>query len=236
MNKLISVQQRKKTVDFLDDQEEDNLDDEDISDELHDVSCSFPKNVTLSSCSSKESHFFINTNNSIILNNCQNEKCIENLEEIEKMNEKINSLEKRILILDKQKAEEFFEISSKLNKVCKNIDTLQPLLDSYQGINLGHLSYENLAKVEINLMRLLIKVRHSVSKIESAVMKKIIPKPEDNTTLCKKCEVNNINCLLHPCSHVVLCVDCTTQSTRCPVCHKFIDYYDKIYLPNVNWG
>ena len=82
----------------------------------------------------------------------------------------------------------------------------------------------------------LVKVRHSISKIESAVMKKIIPKPEDNTTLCKKCEVNNINCLLHPCSHVVLCVDCTTQSTRCPVCHKFIDYYDKIYLPNVNWG
>jgi hypothetical protein len=167
-------------------------------------------------------------------NLCQNKQCTDNLKEIDKTNKLITYMEKELFLLDKEKADEFYEMSNRITKLTKKIDSMKKVIDSYQGINVSDLNYENLSEIEMNLMRLLMQVRHSISKIELAVINNVIQKPQDNSVLCKRCETNNINCLIHPCSHVALCIDCTIQSIRCPICNKFIEYYDKIYLPNMN--
>ena len=223
MNKPISIQQTKKSMDIFDEQE--NYEEDCFSDEIEEI-----KNLSISSSISND----LNSNAKLFLQKtdiCQNEKCIENINEIEKITDECEYLKKKIMLIDKAKSEEFFDITNKLSKVCKSIDELQPVINSYQGINLSNSSYENLVKIEINLMRLLLKVRVKISKIEYEVMKGIRPKPEDNTLLCRNCGVNEINCLLHPCSHVVLCANCAMQTAKCPVCYKFIEYYNKIYLP-----
>ena len=84
-------------------------------------------------------------------------------------------------------------------------------------------------------MKLLIKVKKKISEIEYDVMECFINKPEDHTILCEICKENEINCFIHPFSHVCICCDCTSQSIKCPVCHKFIEFYDKIFLPNIEW-
>ena len=221
MNKLISVQQIKKAVDQLDEQEQYEIEDE-LSDIKHFHELSLTEGAEL--------------NQSINLNDetrpCQNEKCQEVLDEIKRINEDCSDLEKKIILINKAKTEEFFEISSKLSKVCKEIDEIQPLMDAYQGINLSKMSYEDLVKIEFNLLKLLLKVRTRISEIEYNVMNGTYSKPEDNTTICKLCKEKNIDCLLHPCSHVVICSDCAGQSLKCPICYKFIDYSSKIFLPD----
>lgn len=226
MNKPISIQQSKKCMDIFEEQE--NCEEDCLSDEIDEISSSQFKEqmVDINSNYTSSANLFLNKTDT-----CQNEKCIENLNEIEKINDECIYLEKKIMLLDKSKSEEFFDIMNKLTKVSKNIDELQPLIDSYQGINLNSLPYENLVKIEINLMKLLVKVRVKISKIEYEIIKGIRTKPEDNTIICDGCKVNEINCLLHPCSHVVLCENCAKETTKCPICSKFIEYYDKIYLP-----
>ena len=84
--------------------------------------------------------------------------------EIERIKEDCLDLEKKILIIDKSKTEDFIDISSKLSKVCKHIDELQPKIDHFQGINLGNLTFKQLENIEINLMKLLIKVKKKYLK------------------------------------------------------------------------
>ena len=84
----------------------------------------------------------------------------------------------------------------------------------------------------MNLMDLLIKVKKKISEIEYDVMEGFINKPEDHTILCQICKENEINCFIHPCSHVCICCDCASHTVKCPICYKFIEYYDKIFLPN----
>ena len=72
-----------------------------------------------------------------------------------------------------------------------------------------------------------------ISNIESDIMKGNISKPEDTSTLCKICKTKYIDCLLHPCSHVAICLDCVNTCIKCPICGKFIEYFDKIYLPGL---
>jgi hypothetical protein len=218
MNKVISVQPHKKKMDNNDEQEQNE--------------------------SYEDSYLNLSINNNInpihksltdqtILNECENEKCKEMKLEIERIKEDCLDLEKKILIIDKTKTEDFIDISSKLSKVCKHIDELQPKIDHFQGINLGNLTFKQLENIEINLMKLLIKVKKKISEIEYDVMEGFINKPEDHTILCQICKENEINCFIHPCSHVCICCDCASQSIKCPVCHKFIEFYDKIFLPNI---
>ena len=82
-------------------------------------------------------------------------------------------------------------------------------------------------------MNLLIKVKKKIFEIEYDVMECFNNKGEDHTILCQISKENEINCFIHPFSHVCICCDCTSQSIKCPVCQKFIIFYDKIFLPNI---
>ena len=219
MNKVISVQPHKKRMDNNDDQEQYESYEESY--------------LNLSINNINPFHKSLNDQNILLNELCENEKCKEITLEIERIKEDCLDLEKKILIIDKTKTEDFIDISSKLNKVCKHIDELQPKIDHFQGINLGNLTFKQLENIEINLMKLLIKVKKKISEIEYDVMEGFINKPEDHTILCQICKENEINCFIHPCSHVCICCDCASQSIKCPVCHKFIEFYDKIFLPNI---
>ena len=219
MNKVISVQPHKKRMDNNDDQEQYESYEESY--------------LNLSINNINPFHKSLNEQNILLNELCENEKCKEITLEIERIKEDCLDLEKKILIIDKTKTEDFIDISSKLSKVCKHIDELQPKIDHFQGINLGNLTFKQLENIEINLMKLLIKVKKKISEIEYDVMEGFINKPEDHTILCQICKENEINCFIHPCSHVCICCDCASQSIKCPVCHKFIEFYDKIFLPNI---
>jgi hypothetical protein len=219
MNKVISVQPHKKRMDNNDDQEQYESYEESY--------------LNLSINNINPFHKSLNDQNILLNELCENEKCKEITLEIERIKEDCLDLEKKILIIDKTKTEDFIDISSKLSKVCKHIDELQPKIDHFQGINLGNLTFKQLENIEINLMKLLIKVKKKISEIEYDVMEGFINKPEDHTILCQICKENEINCFIHPCSHVCICCDCASQSIKCPVCHKFIEFYDKIFLPNI---
>ena len=92
--------------------------------------------------------------------------------------------------------------------------------------------YKTLANAESNLMKLLIKVKNKISNIEYGVINGNIKLPEDISLKCVKCKNNQINCLMYPCEHMCLCNECVKETTKCPICYKFIDYFDKVFLPN----
>ena len=218
MNKVISVQPHKKRMDNNDDQEQYESYEESY--------------LNLSINNINPFHKSLNDQNILLNELCENEKCKEITLEIERIKEDCLDLEKKILIIDKTKTEDFIDISSKLSKVCKHIDELQPKIDHFQGINLGNLTFKQLENIEMNLMDLLIKVKKKISEIEYDVMEGFINKPEDHTILCQICKENEMNCFIHPCSHVCICCECASQTVKCPICYKFIEFYDKIFLPN----
>jgi hypothetical protein len=55
---------------------------------------------------------------------------------------------------------------------------------------------------------------------------------EEKLTLCGICHEKEVNCIIKPCNHVFLCTECVERTIKCPLCLKFIEYFDKVYLPN----
>ena len=258
MNKLISVKQNEKTMDLFDENDNycesiedslyldqskkniinnnskilDNKEEEEKNDnkkkEKHKKS---KKNLSFSSS---------NYSGSILSQNsdefsCTNKKCLETNKEIEQLKEDCADMEKKLAILVKTKTEEFIEISSKLTKVCKKIDDLQLSLEIYLDKELtgfDKYDYKVLANAESNLMKLLIKVKNKISNIEYGAINGNIHLPEDESLKCTKCKKNQINCLLYPCEHMAICCECVKSTLKCPICYKFIEYYDKVFLPN----
>ena len=257
MNKLISIKQNEKTMDLFDDNDnycesiEDSLcldqsknkinnkiidsNEEDIIDNNKNK-----KKRKHKKSKSKLSFTSSNFSGSILSQNsdeisCTNKKCLETNKEIEQLKEDCADMEKKLSILVKTKTEEFIEISSKLTKVCKKIDDLQLFLEIYLDKELTGFEkydYKTLANAESNLMKLLIKVKNKISNIEYGVINGNVELPEDESLKCSKCKDNQINCLLYPCEHMALCCNCVKSTVKCPICFKFIEYYDKVFLPN----
>ena len=256
MNKLISVKQNEKKMDLFDENDnycesiEDSLcldqskinkknsnniinnkEEEKNNDKKRQKRKKSKKNLSFSSS---------NYSGSILSQNsdefsCTNKKCLETNKEIEQLKEDCADMEKKLSILVKTKTEEFIEISSKLTKVCKKIDDLQLSLEIYLDKELTGFEkydYKVLANAESNLMKLLIKVKNKISNIEYGAINGNIQLPEDESLKCSKCRNNQINCLLYPCEHMALCCECVKSTIKCPICYKFIEYYDKVYLPN----
>ena len=258
MNKLISIKQNEKTMDLFDENDnycesiEDSLcldqsksnkynnnriidnNEEDNSDNKNKKKRKQKKSKNkLSFSSSNFSGSILSQNSDEI--SCTNKKCLETNKEIEQLKEDCADMEKKLSILVKTKTEEFIEISGKLTKVCKKIDDLQLSLGIYLDTEINKFEkydYKTLANAESNLMKLLIKVKNKISNIEYGVMNGTTTLPKDESLKCNKCKENDIDCLLYPCEHLSLCCECVKVSTKCPICFKFIDYYDKIFLPN----
>jgi hypothetical protein len=57
-------------------------------------------------------------------------------------------------------------------------------------------------------------------------------KEEDLESKCRKCNEKEMNSIIRPCNHVCICSQCAQETLKCPICFKFIDYVDRIYLPN----
>ena len=255
MNKLISIKQNEKTMDLFD--ENDNYC-ESIEDSLYLNQSKSNKNNNNRIIDNKEEdnknknklkHKKLNNNLSFSSSNfsgsilsqnsdkisCTNKKCLETNKEIEQLKEDCSDMEKKLSILVKTKNEEFNEIFSKLLKVCKKIDDLQLSLGIYLDKELNRFEkydYKALANAESNLMKLLIKVKNKISNFEYGVINGNMELPEDESLKCTKCKINQINCLLYPCEHMSLCCECVKNYTKCPICYKFIESHDKIFLPN----
>lgn len=250
MNKLISVQQIKKTMDLFD--ENDNYC-ESIESSLLSMegiksfrglnsSNNSSKNVRKKNKKNKNKLSLSSSNlsGSILSQNsedfsCTNKKCLETNNEIQHLTEDCSDMEKKISMLIKSKAEEFIEISDKLRKVCKNIEDLQLSLGIYRNKEIDGLKkydYKSLANAESNLMKLLIKVKNRISNKEYDMLNGKKEMKDSFSLKCFKCSKNEINCLLYPCEHLSLCHDCARESIKCPLCFKYIEYFDKVFLPD----
>ena len=259
MNKLISIKQNEKTMDLFDendnycesiedsiclDQSKSNkynnrINYNNIEDNSDNKNKKNKKNKE-KKLSKNKSFSSSNFSGSILSQNsdeisCTNKKCLETNKEIEQLKEDCADMEKKLSILVKTKTEEFIEISGKLTKVCKKIDDLQLSLGIYLDTEINKFEkydYKTLANAESNLMKLLIKVKNKISNIEYGVINGNMELPEDESLKCTKCKINQINCLLYPCEHMSLCCECVKNSTKCPICYKYIESHDKIFLPN----
>ena len=257
MNKLISIKQNEKTMDLFDENDnycesiEDSLcldqsksnkynnnrildnNEEDNSHNKNKKKCKQKKTKNKLSLSSSNFSGSILSKNSDEIS-CTNKKCLETNKEIEQLKEDCVDMEKKLSMLVKTKTEEFIEISSKLTKVCKKIDDLQLSLGIYldkETTEFEKYDYKTLANAESNLMKLLIKVKNKISNIEYSVINGNMEIPEDESLKCPKCKINQINCLLYPCEHMSLCSECIKNSTKCPICYKYIESHEKIFLP-----
>ena len=254
MNKLISIKQNEKTMDLFDendnycesieeslclDQNKSNKsnnlkNNEDNSENKNKKKKKNQKSKNkLSFSSSNFSGSILSQNSDEI--SCTNKKCLETNKEIEQLKDDCADMEKKLSILVKAKTEEFIEISSKLTKVCKKIDDLQLPLGIYLDKELTEFEkydYKTLANAESNLMKLLIKVKNKISNIEYGVINGNLELPQDESLNCSKCKEKEINCLLYPCEHLALCYDCVKACSKCPICFKIIEKYDKVFLPN----
>ena len=258
MNKLISIKQNEKTMDLFDENDnycesiEDSLcldqsrsnknnnkriidnNEEDNSNNKNKKKKKQQKSKNkLSFTSSNFSGSILSQNSDEI--SCTNKKCLETNKEIEQLKEDCADMEKKLSILVKTKAEEFIEISGKLTKVCSKIGDLQLSLGIYldkEENAFEKYDYKTLANAESNLMKLLIKVKNKISNIEYAVINGNMELTEDESLKCTKCKINQINCLLYPCEHMSLCCECIKNTTKCPICYKYIESHDKIFLPN----
>ena len=252
MNKLISIKQNEKTMDLFDendnycesieeslilDQSKSNKSNNnkasDNNEEYIENKNKNKKDKKLKNKLSLSSSNFSGSQNSDEIT-CTNKKCLETNKEIEQLKEDCLNMEKKLSALVKTKSEEFIEISGKLTKVCKKIDDLQLNLGIYidKETNFEKYNYKTLANAESNLMKLLIKVENKISNIEYGIINGNGELPKDESLKCIKCKDNQINCLIYPCEHIVICCDCVKALTKCPMCFKTIEKYEKIFLPN----
>lgn len=148
MNKLVSVKQNKKNVEFYD------VEDEFVEGEIE-VESIF--NNILNKSESKQSL--------LVENSCENENCIAVYKEIIKLKEECLSLENKCILIDYVKSEQLFEVSEKISELCHSINKMINIIETHEGELLDNLNYENLTKIEFNLMKLLVKVRSRISKV-----------------------------------------------------------------------
>ena len=96
---------------------------------------------------------------------CNNEKCKETTEEIKQLTEECNDLEQKCILIDYSKSEELFNLSEKISLICTNVQKLIQTIENYEGESIENLKYDQLTKIELNLLTLLIKVKKKISKV-----------------------------------------------------------------------
>jgi hypothetical protein len=147
MNKLISVKQKEKNVEQYDDWEDYFEEEEMHSESIYDEKMqNFSRNVEI---------------------NCQNEKCINVVEEINKLTEECMNLDKKCLLIDYVKSEQLFEISEKISEICKNINSLIDKVEIYEGEGLEKLDYDSLTQLEMHLIKFYKKVKLKISEVNN---------------------------------------------------------------------
>jgi hypothetical protein len=164
------------------------------------------------------------------LSHCENETCVSTTNEINKLCDECLNLEHKIILMDHYQSKTLLEMTEKISELNTQILKMIDTVENNEGDGLDSLEYPQLTKMENNLLKLLQKVKNKISNIEFDIVsgKKVVY--EDLT--CTQCKKVDINCVLRPCGHVCLCIDCVKNLLKCPICNNFIEYFDKVFLPN----
>jgi hypothetical protein len=162
---------------------------------------------------------------------CDNENCINIANEINKLCDECLNLEHKCILIDHVQSKSLLEMTEKITEMNQKLVQMIDTVENYEGDGLDGCSYPKLMKIENSLMKLLTKVKVRISQLEYDI---IIGKKEDylEPTLCNQCKKSCVNCVLRPCNHVCLCIECVKNLLKCPMCNKIIEYFDKVYLPN----
>ena len=117
------------------------------------------------------------------------------------------------------------------NKLYKNT------INNYKEIIVSHKKYiKDLYQTKHNLMNI---YDNSTTNLKNVIKSQnvIITKFKDSLK-CSICYDKNINIILSPCNHCVMCDSCYKNyieyDDRCPLCKTFINHYTKIFLPNLD--
>jgi hypothetical protein len=165
-------------------------------------------------------------------NICDNESCNNITTEINKLCEECLNLEHKCILMDHYQSKSLLEMTENISELNKSIISMLDIVEAHEGEALDDLDYPKLTKVEMNLLKLLTKVKTKISILEYDIINGTTSTDNYDDMICIQCRSVNINCVLRPCNHVCLCIDCVKNLLKCPMCNKFIEYFDKVYLPN----
>jgi hypothetical protein len=154
MNKIICAKQIKKSENIIEEDDYNVLDDSMnsgyICDENLDVLNKFKK---------------FKIEDKLHATECKIDNCVNICAEINKLKEECDDLEHKCIFIDYVKSEQLFEISEKISELCKAITKLIDIIELNEGTRIDHLDYTQLTKLEMGLMKLLIKIRLRISKV-----------------------------------------------------------------------
>lgn len=217
MNKLsLSPVRRNINMDLFNGEEN-----EDYYEHMYEESLEFSQKYITSSS--------INSNKNINPE-CNNSNCENISNEINKLKEECLNLENKCILIDYVKSEQLFEISEKISTLNKVVNNIIDSIENYEGEGLEELTYDKLTEIEMSLLKLLTKVKMRMAKLENDILKGVGGIAQSFT--CIICKKLDINCVIKPCKHVCICLECVTNTLKCPICFKYIEYYDKVFLPN----
>jgi hypothetical protein len=164
-------------------------------------------------------------------NQCEKENCINVANEIGKLCDECLNLEHKCILIDHIQSKSLLESTERVSELNKTIINMIDVVDNHEGEGLDECSYPKLTKLEMNLLKLLTKVKTRISTLEYDI---VTGKKEDyrDDLVCAVCRKINVNCVVRPCNHLCLCCDCVKNILKCPMCNKFIEYFDKVFLPN----
>lgn len=160
------------------------------------------------------------------LNNYKSNNHTHFLHTIHDLNKELHNLYKKNLKLNNDN----YYIHNK-NHMYKNT------IKNYKDIIISHKKYiKDLYKTKQNLMEIYNNNTHNLKNIITS-QNTIINKFKDSLK-CSICYSENINTILSPCNHCVMCDKCYNSYIQyddtCPLCKTYIENYIKIYLPNLN--
>ena len=160
------------------------------------------------------------------LNNYKNKHHKYFLNSINHLNKELHHLYKQNLKLNNDN----YYLHNK-NNIYKNT------INNYKEIIISHKKYiKDLYQTKENLMTI---YDNNINNLKNIIKSQnvIITKFKDSLK-CSICYNKNINIILSPCNHCVMCDSCYKNYIKyddtCPLCKTYINQYIKIFLPNLD--
>lgn len=160
--------------------------------------------------------------------NCIQMNCTS-FNEIKKLREECYNIQNKCYVINYHTNTELLDLKEKLDILNGSKNKAPYTYNNYLGQDLENLSFEKLIDIEHNLVQLLSKAIAKTSSLQSSEINSEYKKINNECTNCKK---ENIDVIIRPCNHFILCNKCVETLIKCPKCKKIITFCERIFMPS----